>query len=260
MTAHLEAVVRAIGDRAVAGVASRTTIATTRPPPACSPTRSAHPWSVMGTRCSRSTCPDREGATVTAGSVTLTPWHTPGHASDHLCFHVPAIGWLFTGDHLMQGSTVVIRPPDGDLGAYLTAVARVRDAPRSAGSHLATAECSRAVARRDEVLEHRAARPSVVVDALRTHGPGTAAALGRSPTRRGRGARRRWRSPRAGRTCAPSSTTAARRRRPHGTIPTRCSPPPEAHDLRTVPGPPAPSRRGAWPCSPGRPAVARGPR
>ena len=26
---------------------------------------------------------------------------------------------LFTGDHVMQGSTVVINPPDGDMGAYL---------------------------------------------------------------------------------------------------------------------------------------------
>jgi glyoxylase-like metal-dependent hydrolase (beta-lactamase superfamily II) len=32
-----------------------------------------------------------------------------------------------TGDHVMHGSTVVIRPPDGDLGQYLASLAKVRD-------------------------------------------------------------------------------------------------------------------------------------
>ena len=29
---------------------------------------------------------------------------------------------LFTGDHVMQGSTVVINPPDGDMRAYLASL------------------------------------------------------------------------------------------------------------------------------------------
>jgi glyoxylase-like metal-dependent hydrolase (beta-lactamase superfamily II) len=29
---------------------------------------------------------------------------------------------LFTGDHIMQGSTVIINPPDGDMGAYLASL------------------------------------------------------------------------------------------------------------------------------------------
>jgi glyoxylase-like metal-dependent hydrolase (beta-lactamase superfamily II) len=119
-----------------------------------------------------------EGSVLTAGSLGLVAWHTPGHASDHLCFFAPVTGWLFTGDHLMQGSTVVIRPPDGDLTAYLASVARVRDdrrvrrlAPghgRVLGSPVQAAE---------EVLEHRAQRAAVVLDALGVHGPGTAAEL-----------------------------------------------------------------------------------
>ena len=35
---------------------------------------------------------------------------------------------MLTGDHVMHGSTVVIRPPDGDLHQYLASLARVRDA------------------------------------------------------------------------------------------------------------------------------------
>jgi glyoxylase-like metal-dependent hydrolase (beta-lactamase superfamily II) len=119
-----------------------------------------------------------EGSELAAGSIDLVAWHTPGHASDHLCYFVPSTGWLFTGDHLMQGSTVVIRPPDGDLSAYLTSIARVRDDPRVrrlVPGHGRVLSAPRAAA--DEVLAHRAARAEVVFEALREHGPATAAEL-----------------------------------------------------------------------------------
>lgn len=45
--------------------------------------------------------------------------HTPGHASNHLCYLLITQGLLFAGDLIMQGSTVVINPPDGDMQAYL---------------------------------------------------------------------------------------------------------------------------------------------
>jgi len=51
--------------------------------------------------------------------LTLRALHTPGHASNHLCFLLEQTRMLFTGDHVMQGSTVIINPPDGDMRAYL---------------------------------------------------------------------------------------------------------------------------------------------
>jgi glyoxylase-like metal-dependent hydrolase (beta-lactamase superfamily II) len=60
--------------------------------------------------------------------LTLRALHTPGHASDHLCWLVEEHALLLTGDHVMHGSTVVIRPPDGDLHQYLASLARLRDA------------------------------------------------------------------------------------------------------------------------------------
>ncbi|MBJ7306777.1 MAG: MBL fold metallo-hydrolase [Acidimicrobiia bacterium] len=56
----------------------------------------------------------------------LTAVHTPGHAGNHLCFFLKGERLLFSGDHIMQGSTVVITPPDGDMGAYLESLAKVR--------------------------------------------------------------------------------------------------------------------------------------
>jgi len=51
--------------------------------------------------------------------------HTPGHASNHLCYLLQGERILFTGDHVMQGSTVIVNPPDGDMDAYLTSLERL---------------------------------------------------------------------------------------------------------------------------------------
>jgi glyoxylase-like metal-dependent hydrolase (beta-lactamase superfamily II)/8-oxo-dGTP pyrophosphatase MutT (NUDIX family) len=50
---------------------------------------------------------------------------TPGHASNHLCYLLSGTRMLFTGDHIMQGSTVVIAPPDGNMRSYLDSLRRL---------------------------------------------------------------------------------------------------------------------------------------
>jgi glyoxylase-like metal-dependent hydrolase (beta-lactamase superfamily II)/8-oxo-dGTP pyrophosphatase MutT (NUDIX family) len=52
-------------------------------------------------------------------SHTLEVIHTPGHAANHLCLVLLEDGLLFSGDHILNGSTTVIDPPDGDMTAYL---------------------------------------------------------------------------------------------------------------------------------------------
>ena len=61
--------------------------------------------------------------------TTLRVIHTPGHASNHLCYLLEEERLLFTGDQVMQGSTVVINPPDGDMAAYLQALRGLMDEP-----------------------------------------------------------------------------------------------------------------------------------
>jgi glyoxylase-like metal-dependent hydrolase (beta-lactamase superfamily II)/8-oxo-dGTP pyrophosphatase MutT (NUDIX family) len=66
--------------------------------------------------------PDRalaDGERIAAGGATLRVIHTPGHASNQLCFLLEEERLLFTGDHVMQGSTVIINPPDGDMAEYI---------------------------------------------------------------------------------------------------------------------------------------------
>ena len=57
--------------------------------------------------------------------VALRAIHTPGHASNHLCYLLEETKMLFTGDHVMQGSTVVINPPDGEMRAYLASLEKL---------------------------------------------------------------------------------------------------------------------------------------
>ncbi len=73
--------------------------------------------------------PDRrltEGDVVDLGDIPVRALHTPGHASDHLCYTVERpMRLLFSGDHIMGGSTVVIAPPDGDMAEYLASLDRL---------------------------------------------------------------------------------------------------------------------------------------
>jgi glyoxylase-like metal-dependent hydrolase (beta-lactamase superfamily II) len=70
-----------------------------------------------------------DGDEVAVGDFILRALHTPGHASNHLCYLLKGTGLLFTGDHLMQGSTVVIGPPDGSMSDYLQSLARLQREP-----------------------------------------------------------------------------------------------------------------------------------
>lgn len=66
------------------------------------------------------------GDILTAVDFELQMLHTPGHASNHICFLHTGHRWLFTGDHIMNGSTVVIDPPDGDMQSYLTSLSELK--------------------------------------------------------------------------------------------------------------------------------------
>lgn len=67
-----------------------------------------------------------DGFQIEATEFRLRAVHTPGHASNHLCYLLEEERLLFSGDHIMQGSTVVIAPPDGDMAAYLDSLAKIR--------------------------------------------------------------------------------------------------------------------------------------
>lgn len=105
-----------------------------------------------------------------ASDCTLRAIHTPGHASNHFCFLLEQERLLFTGDHLMQLSTVVINPPDGDMAAYLVSLRGLLDESLewlAPGHGFLIADPKQAI---EALIAHRLRREARVVDALKSAG------------------------------------------------------------------------------------------
>ena len=97
---------------------------------------------------------------------TLRAIHTPGHAADHLAFLLEEDAILLAGDQVMDGATVVIAPPDGDMAAYLDSLRKLRELHLRAiaPAHGRLLESPQAVF--DEIIKHRLAREAMVLAAV----------------------------------------------------------------------------------------------
>jgi glyoxylase-like metal-dependent hydrolase (beta-lactamase superfamily II) len=103
---------------------------------------------------------------VDCGGFKLRAIHTPGHASNHLCYLLEGTGLLFTGDHVMQGSTVVISPPDGDMYEYFASLNKLSryEVTAFAPGHGHVIPTPREEV--NKIIAHRLKREQMVVDAL----------------------------------------------------------------------------------------------
>jgi len=113
--------------------------------------------------------PDRtltDGDELATAEFVVEAVHTPGHASNHLCYRHVGKNWLFTGDHVIDGSTVVIDPPDGNMKHYLQSLERVKylqcDALAPGHGELIN-DPDRAI---DWIIDHRMEREAKVAAAL----------------------------------------------------------------------------------------------
>jgi len=67
-----------------------------------------------------------EGDIIDVGDEPLMTLHTPGHSPDHLAFWHEPTRTIFTGDLVVQGSSVMIHwSRGGDLGQYLASLERL---------------------------------------------------------------------------------------------------------------------------------------
>ena len=125
--------------------------------------------------------PDRElhhdDRVTLAPGATVRVIHTPGHASNHLCFLLEEERILFTGDHIIQGSTVVIDPPDGDMAAYIASLESLLREPVDylAPGHGTLIPDPRAAIQ--GLIQHRLRREAKVLAALPRQRPADLAAL-----------------------------------------------------------------------------------
>jgi glyoxylase-like metal-dependent hydrolase (beta-lactamase superfamily II) len=112
-----------------------------------------------------------EGERLALGGMELIAIRTPGHASNCVCYLLQAERLLFTGDHVLEGISPVILPPDGDMGAYLDSLDKLfaYDFERIAPGHGATMQAGKRVI--EALRRHRLAREAKVVRALGTLGP-----------------------------------------------------------------------------------------
>ena len=101
---------------------------------------------------------------------TLRAVHTPGHVSNHFCFLLEQERMLFAGDHIMNGSTVVIVPPGGDMQAYIKSLELLLRYPLQviAPGHGELLSEPRAAI--EWLIDHRLMRERKVIAALRQSG------------------------------------------------------------------------------------------
>jgi len=104
-----------------------------------------------------------------AGTV-IRVVHTPGHASNQVCFLLESQNLLFTGDHIMQGSTVVISPPDGSMIEYLASLRLLLDEKIDYFAPGHGFLMDKPAENVDRILIHRQERENKVMAALRKAG------------------------------------------------------------------------------------------
>jgi glyoxylase-like metal-dependent hydrolase (beta-lactamase superfamily II) len=114
--------------------------------------------------------PLEDGERVSTGALTLEAVATPGHAADHLCFWDADSRTLYSGDHILQGMTTVIAPPDGDMADYMDSLERVKRLRPATILPGHGARVDDAAALIDEYLVHRREREAQVLRAARERG------------------------------------------------------------------------------------------
>lgn len=67
-----------------------------------------------------------DGDVLRAGDVEVRVVATPGHTADSISFALPSDHALLTGDTVLGRGTTVVAHPDGELGAYLDSLERIR--------------------------------------------------------------------------------------------------------------------------------------
>lgn len=107
-----------------------------------------------------------DGDRLDGDDFTLQCLHAPGHAADHLCFLLERERILLAGDVVMDSSTVVISPPDGNMQDYLATLERLRDLDIDAIAPGHGRLLRPASAVFQAVIDHRLERERMVLAAL----------------------------------------------------------------------------------------------
>lgn len=114
----------------------------------------------------RAARPFHDGERIDCGEFTMRLIHTPGHVSNHLCFLLEQDGLLFTGDHILDGMTPVIAPPDGCMRQYLQALEGLKTLPLRALAPAHGRVMHQPLQVIETLLRHRARRETKLLGVL----------------------------------------------------------------------------------------------
>jgi glyoxylase-like metal-dependent hydrolase (beta-lactamase superfamily II) len=100
------------------------------------------------------------------GAFELVAIHTPGHASNCVCYFLERERLLITGDHVLEGVSPVILPPDGNMTDYLNSIDKLfaLDFEKIAPGHGDLMERGKNVL--EALRAHRLAREAKVLSGL----------------------------------------------------------------------------------------------
>lgn len=118
-----------------------------------------------------------DGDLIKGDGWTLCAIATPGHVDNHFCYLFQEEGLVFAGDHIMNGSTVVIVPPGGSMQAYIASLRKLLDYDVTAvapGHGEVIPDCRGEV---EKLVRHRLMREHKVMSGLRKVGPADLDAL-----------------------------------------------------------------------------------
>lgn len=103
---------------------------------------------------------------LVTNEFTLRAIYTPGHVNNHYCFFLEEEEMVMTGDHIMQGSTVVIIPPAGDMQDYILSLKKLSLLqPRylAPGHGLLMDDATTEI---NNIIDHRLKREEQIVEGL----------------------------------------------------------------------------------------------
>lgn len=159
--AHLDAVARAIGD----GVCTGVIVTHEHPDHADGAAVLAERLRAPVRRFADGTL--QEGERLETGAGHLVVLATPGHTPDHVALHWPEREAVFCGDLMMGGAdTALVAWPEGDLGAYLGSLERLRRLRPRIIHPAHGPDIRKPLAVIDRYVEHRAERQRQVLAAL----------------------------------------------------------------------------------------------
>ena len=108
----------------------------------------------------------KDGGLIEGKGYTLEAVLTPGHTMNHAAYALKGTDTLFSGDHVMAWSTSIVAPPDGEMGAYMNSLHKLKKRKETIYFPGHGPAVSDAPAFVDRYIAHRDSREAAILRSL----------------------------------------------------------------------------------------------